>query len=228
MTIKGLLHIMKLPQYKKLITKPTMSFRKFESLKSDEEKNNWRPTAHHYLSIENEGPCPGEHCRASVNLTLQKYGNQPIVIWDHVSPNSFVSKPAFLVMPGKPYTSGFAIKFWQWINSISDHTKKVSTVVKRRLIERVLIVFVNYTDVQVTNASQSDIVQLCRNGDCQPNLNSRTRFSSIKTDFISDDGFPDLITYWSSYDVESPKVLTSKVQVVKLDSLVTGLPHTNV
>ncbi|KOC60289.1 hypothetical protein WH47_08661, partial [Habropoda laboriosa] len=174
------------------------------------------------------GSCPGEFCRASVNLTLQKHGNQPVIIWDHISPNSFVSKPAFLIMPGKPYTSGFAIKFWQWINPMSEHTKKVSIITERRLIERVLIVFVNYTDVQVMNASQSDIIQLCQDGNCQPNLNSRARFSSIKIDYISKDNFPELISYWSSYDMESPKILTSKVQVAKLDSLVMGLPHINV
>ncbi|PBC30317.1 hypothetical protein APICC_09135 [Apis cerana cerana] len=227
MTIKGLLHIMKLSEYKKkLIMKSTMTFRRFKTLKFNEE-NKWNPTPYHYLSIENKGLCPGEFCKATVNLTLQKHGNQPIIIWDHINPNSFVSKPAFLVMSGKPYTSGFAIKFWQWINSTSERIEKVSIVTERRLIERVLIVFVNYTDVQIRNASQTDIIQLCQNADCQPNLSLRTRFSSIKIDCIDEDGFPELITYWSSYDIEATKILTSKVQVVKLNSLV-NLPHTNV
>lgn len=62
---------------------------------------------------------------------------------------------------------------------------------------------------------------------CQPNLNLRTRFSSIKIDYIDEDRFPELITYWSSYDIEATKILTSKVQVVKLNSLI-NLPHTNV
>lgn len=227
MTIKGLLHIMKLSEYKKkLIMKSTMTFRRFKTLKFN-EKNKWNPTPYHYLSIENKGLCPGEFCKAIVNLTLQKHGNQSIIIWDHVNPNSFVSKPTFLVMSEKPYTSGFAIKFWQWINSTSEHIEKVSIITERRLIERVLIVFVNYTDVQIRNASQTDIIQLCRNADCQPNLNLRTRFSSIKIDYIDEDRFPELITYWSSYDIEATKILTSKVQVVKLNSLI-NLPHTNV
>lgn len=203
MTIKGLLHIMKLSEYKKkLIMKSTMTFRRFKTLKFN-EKNKWNPTPYHYLSIENKGLCPGEFCKAIVNLTLQKHGNQSIIIWDHVNPNSFVSKPTFLVMSEKPYTSGFAIKFWQWINSTSEHIEKVSIITERRLIERVLIVFVNYTDVQIRNASQTDIIQLCRNADCQPNLNLRTRFSSIKIDYIDEDRFPELITYWSSYDIEA-------------------------
>ncbi|XP_017882128.1 uncharacterized protein LOC108626141 [Ceratina calcarata] len=225
MTINGLLHAMKLTNYKK---SSPMTFRTFKTLKFDEEQTNWTSTPYHHLSIENEGSCPGKFCRANVNLTLLKHGNQSKIIWDHVSPNSFVSKPAILVLPEKPYTSGFAIKFWQWVNSMSEHTKKASVITERRLIERVLIVFVNYTDVQVMNASQSDIIQLCRDGECQPDLSSRARFSSIKIDYISNDGFPELITYWSSYDVESPNVLTSKVQVVKLDSLLAGLPHATV
>lgn len=229
MTVKGLLHAIKLPDaHKQSITKLTVTIHTFKTLNIDNEKYNWTLTPYHYLSIKNEGTCPGESCRASVNLTLQKLGNQPITIWDYISPNSFVSKPDFLVMSGKPYTSGFSIKFWQWINSVSDHTRKVSVVTERRLIERVLIVFVNYTDVQVMNASQSDIIQLCQDTDCQPDLKSRVHFSSIKIDNISEDGFPELITYWSSYDVESLKVLTSKVQVVKLDSLLTSFPHMGV
>ncbi|CAK9823857.1 hypothetical protein ANTRET_LOCUS2117 [Anthophora retusa] len=229
MTIKGLIHALKLPEeYKKYTTKPGITFRKFKTLQLDNEENNWKPTPYHYLSIKNEGSCPGEFCRASVNLTLQKHGNEPVIIWDHISSNSFVSKPAFLVIPGKPYTSGFAIKFWLWLDSMPEHRKKVSIITETRLIEKVLIVFVNYTDVQVMNASQSDIIQLCQDGNCQPNLNSRARFSSIKIDYISKDNFPELISYWSSYDLESPKILTSKVQVAKLDSLVMGLPHINV
>lgn len=227
MTITGLLHAMKLSEYKKLILKPTVTFHTFKALKFNNEENSWRPTPYHYLFIENKGLCPGEFCKASVNLTLQKNGNQAVIIWDYVSLNSFVSKPAFLIVPGKPYTSGFAIKFWQWINSTSEHTGKVS-ITEKRLIERVLIVFVNYTDVQVRNASQTDIIQLCQDIDCQPNLSLRAHFSSIKIDYISKDGLPELITYWASYDIEAPKVLTSKVQVVKLDSLVMGLSHASV
>ncbi|XP_054014035.1 uncharacterized protein LOC128895456 [Hylaeus anthracinus] len=227
MTFMGLFHAMKLPEaYKQSVMKPT--FRLFETLKLDNENYSWRPIPYHYLTIKNDGSCPGEFCKASVNLTLQKSGNQPVMIWHYDSPNTFVSKPAFLLMSEKPYTTGFAIKFWQWIDTMSEHTKKVSGTTERRLIERVLIVYVNYTDVQVMNASQSDITQLCQGTDCQPNLNFRGRFSSIKIDCISEGGFPELITYWSSYDIESPMVLTSKVQVVKLDSIVSNLPRINV
>lgn len=222
MSFKGLLHAMKLSQaHKKLSAKSSgASYRMFQTVEHDDEKYK------SHLTVENEGTCPGESCKATVNFTLQKFTNQPETIWDHVSPNSYASKPAFLLVPGKPYTFGFAIKFWQWNDTPGRVQKKVSSVTEHRLIERVLIVFVNYTDVQVTNASQTDIIQICRGSDCQPNLKSRARFSSISIAYISDDGLPELINYWSSYDVESPKLLTSKVQVVKLDSIISNLPAT--
>lgn len=187
-----------------------------------------RPTI---IYQQNEGVCPGEFCKASVNLTLQNVTSQPVTIWDHVSPNSIVSKPAFLFMPKEPYTSGFAIKFWQWVDSESDQTEKMYShtgITEQRFIERVLIVFVNYTDVQVMNVSQNDITQICQHGDCQPNLNSRLRYSSISVVNTSDTSLPELINYWSSYDIESPHILTSKVQVVKLDSILSNLSHTNI
>ncbi|XP_012224919.1 uncharacterized protein [Linepithema humile] len=201
--------------------------RLFEMVKFYEEEYSWKPTPYHRLTIENEGICPGQFCRASVNLTLQKITNEPITIWDHVSSNAFASKPAFLITSGKPYTSGFAIKFWQWIDSLSGHMEK-TTVTERRLVERVLIVFVNYTDVQTINASQSDVVQLCHGLDCQPNLNLRKQFSSIAVEYINNDEFPELISYWSSYDADSTKGLTSKVQVIKMDSVMFNLLRGNV
>lgn len=228
MTSVRLFHAMKLSETYKQFVMKSLTFQMFKTLKLNDENYSWRSIPFHYLSTENEGTCPGEFCKASVNLTLQKFGNQSVTIWDHVSPNSFVSKPALLSMSGKPYTFGFAIKFWQWMDPMSEYTKKVSVITERRLIERVLIVFVNYTDVQIKNKSESDIIQLCHSSDCQPNLNSRAHFSSIEIDYISEDGFPELITYWSSYDVESPKVLISKVQVVKLDSIVSSSLRINV
>ncbi|XP_078038163.1 uncharacterized protein LOC144470651 [Augochlora pura] len=229
MTLSGLLHAMKLPElYKQSVAKSSVPFRMFQTLVQHDQEHNWRPTSYHNLVIENEGSCPGELCKAGIKLTFTS--KQPITIFDHVRPNSFVSKPAFLVTSGSPYSFGFVIKFWQWIDSITEHTKTVSAITERRLIESVLIVFVNNTDVQVMNASQSDIIQLCEDTDCQPNLNLRARFSSLKIDYTSEDGFPELITYWSSYNVESQKelYLTSNVQVVKLDSIVTNLPRISV
>ncbi|XP_014475301.1 PREDICTED: uncharacterized protein LOC106744783 [Dinoponera quadriceps] len=230
MSLKGLLHgVTKTSQvHKKLSIRLTAaSPRLFEIVKVSDEEYVWKPTPYHHLTIENEGVCPGQLCRANVNLTLQKLTSEPITIWDHVSSNAFASKPAFLVTSDKPYTSGFVIKFWQWMDPSSNHVEKAS-VMEQGLVERVLIVFVNYTDVQAINASQSDITQLCHGPNCQPDLNSRKQFSSIAVKYIDNDEFPELISYWSSYDVDSTKGLTSKVQVIKMDSVLSNLLHGNV
>lgn len=228
-SLNELFHIIRTLRVRKDSTTESASLpRLFEMVKLYEEEYSWKPTPYHRLTIENEGICPGQFCRASVNLTLQKITNEPITIWDHVSSNAFASKPAFLITSGKPYASGFAIKFWQWTDySLSDYAEK-ATVTEQRLVERVLIVFVNFTDVQTINASQSDVVQLCHGLDCQPNLNLRKQFSSIAVEYINNDELPELISYWSSYDTDSTKGLTSKVQVIKLDSVMLNLLHGNV
>lgn len=220
MSLKGLLRGAEIPHlHTKLVTSPRL----FEIVQVDEEYS-WRLTPYHHLDIANEGICPGQSCRANVNLTLHKPTNESITFWNHVSLNSFVSKPVFLVKSSKLYTSGFGIKFWQWIDSPSEHREK-STIIEQRLIERVLIVFVNYTEVQVISDSRNDVTQLCHDLGCQPNLNSRKQFSSIAVKYINNDVFPELISYWSSYNIDSTKGLTSKVQVIRLDSIMSNLLH---
>jgi len=215
-----------MPQIFKKLNSKLAAPRLFEIIKQQDEEYNWKPTFYHHLIIENEGACPGQFCHASVNLTLQKLTSEPItVIWDHVNANAFASKPAFLLTSNKPYTSGFAIKFWQWMDLPSDHEK--IAVTKQKLVERVLIIFVNYTDVQAINASQSDMIQLCHGVDCQPNLSSRKYYSSIAVQYVNDDEFPELISYWSSYDSDSGGLI-SKVQVIKMDSVMSNLIHGNV
>jgi len=225
MSLKGLFRSVKMPQVLKKLNAKLAVPRLFEIIKQQDEEHSWKPIPYHHLTIENEGACPGQFCRASVNLTLQKLTSEPItVIWDHVNANAFASKPAFL-LTSKPYSSGFAIKFWQWIDLPSDYEK--IAIIKQKLVERVLIIFVNYTDVQVINASQSDIIQLCHGLDCQPNLSSRKYYSSIAVQYVNDDEFPELISYWSSYDSDSGGLI-SKVQVVKMDSIMSNLIRGNI
>lgn len=230
MSLKGLFHSVKTSQvHKKFETKLMTLPRLFEIARVSDEEYIWKPTLYHHLTIENEGICPGQFCRVNVNLTLQKLTSEPITIWDHVSSNTFASKPSFLVTSDKPYTCGFAIKFWQWIDPLNrpDHIEKTFAT-EQKFIERVLIVFVNYTDVQAINASQSDLTHLCHGLNCQPDLNSRKQYSSIAVKYINNDEFPELISYWSSYNVDSTKGLTSKVQVIKMDSTMTNSLHGNV
>lgn len=201
--------------------------RMFKTMVLEEQNNSWKPTPYHRLTIENEGTCPWESCKAYVNLTLQKQPNQTLTIWEHVSLNSFVSKPTFLVASDKPYTTGFVLKFWQWLDTNPPIKDPTPQLVERKLIERVLIVFVNYTDVQV-NASQTDVTQLCNGTKCQPNLDLRMQFNSIAAVNSNQKGYPDLVSYWSSYNNESPRTLTSHIQMVKLEWITSDLPHQNV
>ncbi|KAL6444429.1 hypothetical protein ACFW04_001938 [Cataglyphis niger] len=226
MTLEKLFRNMKMQEVYTKFVAELKSPRLFEIVKQYDKKYSWKPTPYHHLTIENEGVCPGQFCRTSANLTLQKLTNESIIIWDHVSSNAFASKPVFLMTLGKPYTFGFTIKFWQWMDLLSNHVEKAIT--EQRFIETVLIVLINYTDVQSNNVSQSDITLLCHGLDCQPNLNSRNQFNSISVEYINNNKFPELISYWSSYNVDSTKGLTSKIQVIKMDSIMSNLIHGDV
>lgn len=228
MSLKKLFHNLKITQIrKKLSVESTALPRFFEIIKSYDDEYSWKPTPYHHLTIENEGVCPGQFCRTNINLTLQRLTNEPITIWDHMSSNTFASKPVFLMTSNKPYISGFVIKFWQWMNLPLEHIEK-ATIMEQIVVERVLIVFVNYTDVQAINASQCDIIQLCHKLNCQPNLNLRKQFTSIDVKYIDNNEFPELISYWSSYNTDSIKSLISKVQVIKMDSIMSNLIHRNI
>nr|KAF7431937.1 hypothetical protein H0235_004861 [Vespula pensylvanica] len=224
-SLKALLNGSSLSQRKREIT---ASPRIFKTMMLDEQNNYWKPTRYHRLMVENEGICPWESCKATLNLTLQKQPNQTLRIWEYISPNSFVSKPVFLITSEEPYSTGFVIKFWQWLDTNPSVTDTIPKIIERKLIERVLIVFVNYTDVQVINASQTDVTQLCNGTNCQPNLDLRVKFNSIAAANINQEGYPELVSYWSSYNNESPKMLTSKIKIVKLDLIISNLPRPNV
>ncbi|XP_077256480.1 uncharacterized protein LOC143894210 isoform X2 [Temnothorax americanus] len=227
-SLKGLFHKLNITQiHKKFSTKSAALPRLFEIIKSYDDEYSWRPTPYHHLTVENEGVCPGQFCHTNINLTLQRLTNEPITIWDYVSSNTFASKPVFLVTLSKPYTSGFAIKLWQWMDLPLKYTEK-APVMEQMLIERVLIVFANYTYVQALNTSQCNIMQLCHKFNCQPNLNLRKQFTSIKVQYIDNNEFPELISYWSSYSTDSMKALVSKVQVIKMDSIISDLIHRSV
>ncbi|XP_046814958.1 uncharacterized protein LOC124422496 isoform X2 [Vespa crabro] len=224
-SLKALLNGSSLSQRKREIT---ASPRIFKTMMLDEQNNYWKPTRYHRLMVENEGICSWESCKATLNLTLQKQPNQTLKIWEYVSPNSFASKPVFLITSQEPYSTGFVIKFWQWLDSNPSVTDTIPKIIERKLIERVLIVFVNYTDVQVINASQTDVTQLCNGTNCQPNLDLRVKFNSIAAANINQEGYPELVSYWSSYNNESPRMLTSKIEIVKIDLIISNLPRPNV
>ncbi|XP_043273721.1 protein FAM234B [Venturia canescens] len=182
-------------------------------------------TPYYQLNVRNFGSCPGEDCRVSANVTLQKISKSDRIIWNHTSENTYAMKPAIYSIGDKPYVTGFAIKFWQWEDHEKSYDEKVEKWMKRQLFEKVLMVFVNYTDVHEIYASESDIIQYCSNDDCQPNLKLQTR--SIAIADLGGDGTWELINYRSSYTTELPIVIVSKVQIVKLDADLSPLTQTN-
>ncbi|XP_036146124.1 uncharacterized protein LOC118644070 [Monomorium pharaonis] len=228
MSLKELFHNLKITQTnKKFAIESAALPRLFKIIKPYDDKYSWKLTPYHHLTMENEGICPGQFCRTNINLTLQTLTNKSIIIWDYVSLNTFASKPEFFVASSKSYASGFAIKFWQWMDLPSKRMEEAS-VTEQIFVERVLIVFVNYTDIHTINASQYNVIQLCSKFNCQPNLNLRKQFTSIKVKYINNNDFPELISYWSSCNTDSMKTLISKVQVIKLDSVMYSLIRGNV
>ncbi|XP_058797452.1 uncharacterized protein LOC131667776 [Phymastichus coffea] len=187
--------------------------------------DSWDLTPYHRLYVCNLGgdACPEDECKAHVNLTLRRGVNESR-IWDHVSPMSFVTKPAILDNSNQNYTTGFALKFWSWTNDTSDKNKisrtNMRSIRQQNLTEHVSIVYVNNTEVREINPSQSELLQICRGNVCQPSL-SRQAYSISIAD-LNSDGVLELISYRSSYSYANDPAkanLTSKVQVVKLDSV---------
>ena len=176
-------------------------------------------TPNYQLNIQNLGSCPTESCRVNVSLTLKMNGSDSCVIWNHTSINAYAMKPAIYPLGDTPYTIGFAIKFWHWDDD--KETSHHSEIVQRHLTERIQLVFVNYTNVHVTNASQSEVIQLCKKDDCQPNLELQTRSIAIAN--LGSEGAWELINYESTYNAE--RLLTSRVRVVKLDTMVSELAN---
>ncbi|XP_024946179.1 uncharacterized protein LOC107272793 isoform X2 [Cephus cinctus] len=210
---------------KKLTSKSQTSLRGFTVSNHDANMYNWELTPFHRLSIQNRETHPDEFYQANINLTLHKVANESHLIWSHVNPNSFAMEPAILTMTGYPYMTGFVIKFWQWPHN--EQPERInSSLIKRRLTERVQIVLMNCTEVHTINASQIEIVQLCRDGDCQPSLHLQTRSVAIVD--LNRDGTRELISYRSSYDLEKSQILTSQIQIVKLNMEVSKLTQQNV
>ncbi|XP_066587890.1 uncharacterized protein [Prorops nasuta] len=219
LSLKGILYKTGLlkNQRKRVLSK-NGNVRTFETKKISEDTTLWKLTPYHYLSVINEGSCPGEACRVYANLTLRNSTNQSL-IWNSDKLNTIASKPVPLKTLKQPYTAGFAIKFWQW-NDTTINVPKTNLSVQHKIIEKVIIVIVNYTNVTVINANQNEIIQICQNNDCQPDLKYNSFFNSLAIASFDDDGIPELINYSSSYNTGFPKILNSKVQVVRLDSFV--------
>lgn len=111
--------------------------------------------------------------------------------------------------------------------SIPDKVKNVS-ITEQMLTERVSLITFNSTTINVVNASQSDVKQLCAHlGEktfCQPDL-SLQKYSVLIAD-LDEDGSKELISYLSTFVVSdeydennnAKYQLQSSVKVVRLES----------
>lgn len=133
--------------------------------------NVWNLSPFYRLYVKNQGECPSEKCQVNVTITVQKQ-NETRIIWSHFGSGSFASLPTVLNKTDEPLKStGCVLKFWHWSTSNEkEEVEDESGLVKRILTERVLIILMNGSDFRAFNASQSDIIQLCKKDVCQPNL----------------------------------------------------------
>lgn len=214
------------------------------------------------LIVENRGTCPEDcrvsvklvDERNSIENVSWEYSAASVYAMVPAVLN-FTNNPAGL----KNHASGFVLKFWQWsgagirqkrseesFSAFSNSRSSPITVqgvsrIRRRLaenvsiehlMERVILVTFNSTDVRVVNASQSDVVQICNiEGNCQPNINNQEN-SLLITD-LDGDGSRELVTYLSTFVCsdeniaeEYPQTLTdcnswrlrSTIRVVRLEA----------
>lgn len=172
----------------------------------------------HQLSIQRTTPCPGDACETTMRVEFQ---NESRPIWTSSGPNSFGMKPAILRGDSRSAAAGFVMKFWQW-NWPEEAVN--SSLVRRTITERILVVIINQTDVRAVNASQTEISQVCKSKwlECQPSLELQSE--SLLVEDLNNDGRRELISYHTSYDLEGPiKTLETKIQAIRIDLEVAKL-----
>ncbi|XP_043470289.1 uncharacterized protein LOC122503706 [Leptopilina heterotoma] len=179
--------------------------------------NIWNLSPFYRLYVKNQGECPSEKCQVNVTITVHKQ-NDTRIIWSHFGSGSYASLPTVLNKTDEPLKStGCVLKFWHWSTSNEKEAEDEFGLVKRTITERVLIILMSGSDFRAFNASQSDIIQLCKGDVCQPNLQSQIQSMAVVD--LDNDGYSELISYRSSYEGLNSDILSSKVQVVKLDAV---------
>ncbi|XP_050301779.1 uncharacterized protein LOC126739978 [Anthonomus grandis grandis] len=185
------------------------------------------------LVVENGKNCPKCHC----NLTLFYEKDQTSHKWSYnnayiMNPKSFSFEPtAAKKAKLRGHLNGFIIKIWQW----SEHYRKLrptQRINKRGLIyssanetffstevtARVVLITFNDTDVNVINASLTDINQICKKHDsnCQPSVENQS--DSLLVQDLENDNSRELVNFYSSYIRRGEDWhLVSYVKVLRLE-----------
>ncbi|XP_076272239.1 uncharacterized protein LOC143203819 [Rhynchophorus ferrugineus] len=183
------------------------------------------------LRINNSIYCT--ECKSFMSL-MGMDSNEVLKSWSF--PNAFIMNPKpFSFKPSetkraqlKGHLNGFIVKIWQW----SEHYRRLRPVNKRsvqptnsseaffstEVSERVVLITFNETDVQVINASFTEINQVCRmeETNCQPDVENQ-RDSLLVAD-IEHDSSTELVSFYSSYTKRGGDWhLTSYVKVLRLE-----------
>uniref|UniRef100_A0A0A9XCY1 FAM234A/B beta-propeller domain-containing protein n=2 Tax=Lygus hesperus TaxID=30085 RepID=A0A0A9XCY1_LYGHE len=175
----------------------------------------------HKVMYSNTGRCPDD-CFVSINVT----DCQNKTIWSYHMDKTYVMNP--IPLHFKHSITGFLLKLWQW--HTPPQGKKIGSVRLELIKERIVLITFNKSEsMHVVNASQTDIVQLCDENECQPHLSFQTQSALIAD--LNGDGTQDLISYFVTYKTnnEDPLrvnkeasiknwILESRVRVVQLEA----------
>ncbi|KAK9511148.1 hypothetical protein O3M35_005764 [Rhynocoris fuscipes] len=161
----------------------------------------------HKVIVSNSGTCPND-CAVSVNVT--DFRNR--TIWSYHSQRAYIMSPVSLHF--KHSISGFLLKIWQWHSPTEKKTKTADGISVELIKERIILITFNKSgNMHVVNASQTDIIQLCYDNECQPHLSFQTQSALIAD--LNGDGTQDLISYFVTYKAnnDDPLLISDKHSV---------------
>uniref|UniRef100_A0A1B6E3T2 FAM234A/B beta-propeller domain-containing protein n=1 Tax=Clastoptera arizonana TaxID=38151 RepID=A0A1B6E3T2_9HEMI len=180
----------------------------------------------HRLNMINTGPCP-TNCSVTVNVT----GDKDQTVYFHTAKQTYGMKP--LVLHFNDTISGFLLKFWQWGSAINLTLSNSSLLYIQSITESiVLLTFNGSKPIDIVNASQADVVQLCVSKICQPKLEFQT--DSLLLVDLDRDGYQELISYIVTYKTNEDNCssnctskdkwkLQTKVRVIRLQAEILKL-----
>lgn len=183
------------------------------------------------LILENEGTCPD--CKTNITLYEEKTNK---ILWSYTHTSTYAMKPSSFsfkstrtnVSSLKGHINGFIIKLWQWVtvkNNEKLHKRSLpvanNTIKTNTIVERVVLITFNETDIHVTNSSSTEVTQMCLMApsgamNCQPDLSNQN--DSLLIADLDKDGSQELISFTSSFDVRGSNQLISNIKVICLEA----------
>lgn len=163
------------------------------------------------IVVKNMGSCPG-NCNTTIAF-INTSTNETIESWNYN--NSYVMRPAsFVFNPTKSnmlslngHLTGYVVKIWHWYSYSNKNRQPIfpnhnisdnSTINVNTIMEQIVLITFNNTNVHVINASLVEITQLCFGYDegrvvCQPNIASQN--NSLLIGDLDKDNSQELVSY---------------------------------